>query len=186
MGFRKRSPWLLTLLLSSLLMQTACTNGPSEAAVPDRVPPDFAMVFCVYEPGVGGEEADGRVFVLEPCGTFRAAEGAGTTLRTFPEPTATLDADQREYLYQLVRSAGLLTPSDADRRPDFRPTYQCVVTVNGRRVRSDIDASPIVDPQTRRVVGDPAAARIDRLDRALVQLVAAVQRGAEQQWPHTN
>lgn len=68
-------------------------------------PPDFSLIAVVQlSPADPSDEPFGATVVIEPCRTLRAAVGPGCTIRTFPEPTKTLDEAEFEKVYNLVKA----------------------------------------------------------------------------------
>lgn len=126
--------------IAVLLMTAGCQQRRQYD--PDRVPPDFALAFCVQfenDRSFVIEPLDNSaIFIVEPNGYLRAAIGPGCSLQTFPAPTKTLNRTQLKALYRLCRLAELNHNPDVFAPPVDPPRYQVVLGAWGKSYNHDI------------------------------------------------
>lgn len=173
-------PTCLALLCIAL---AGCQTQPR--AAPEQAPPDFSLIYCVHVPQGSSHPSYGAVYIVEPCGTFRAATGPGCTINTFPEPSAKLSREQVQHIYSLIHHAGLTDPSNNFDAVNHGAYQHCVIHFDGRRIEHRITYSirDHIDEKAREIILPKEYQRIEQVYEQLTMLVHAIERGRPDVWP---
>lgn len=176
---------VLARMCVACAMLAGCGGPPkapiaaSERAWPDARPADFVLVAVVLTPVVPARELvrwpramrPGRYHV-EPGGVLRASQVATSTVSALPPIARTLNADQLNQVWRLVRAGGLLDSPEA--------TLGAVPALESRTLDSRVSVASIecVADGRRRVV------QVE-LDRSTTEAIGAerlIEQLAELSW----